>query len=135
MTAAFPETFRGGGMCRGCADTAHDSAKVLQNNFFVPKVYSLWHLPSSVCMYFILSLALRVHTHTHTYTHTHRDTGPPLGPVSPFCSLLFFSSPPLPLVSSLVSPPLPFLSPSTIQVTKNKRSSLASTLIRRQEKQ
>ena len=95
--------------------------------FFLPKVYSLWQLSSSVCMSLILSLALMLHTHTNPPTT--------LRPVFPFCSLLFFCSLPLLLVLALLYPPPPFVSLSSIHVTKNKRSSWASTLIRRQKNQ
>lgn len=80
-----------------------------------------------VSHFFSCSYALL--THTNTYSHPYP---PPLGPLSRFCSLLYYS---LPLILVLYLCLSPFVALFTIQVTKEQRSSLVSTLIRRQGNQ
>lgn len=75
------------------------------------------------------SCSYAVLTHTNTYSHPYP---PPLGPLSPFCSLLYYS---LPLILVLYLCLSSFVALFTIQVTKEQRSSLVTTLIRRQGNQ
>lgn len=101
--AAFPETFflGGGGVCAEDVMTLHvTQPNCFRTTFFLPKVYSLWQLSSSVCMSLILSLALTLHTHTNTRK-------PPYSSQACLPLLLFallLQPPPSSSLSSLVSP-------------------------------
>lgn len=133
MMAAFPETFFwGGGRCvqRMWWHCTWLGQTVSEQLFSSPKFIPCGNYhPLCVCVSFFLLLLC----YTHTQTHANPPT--PLRPVFPFCSLLFFCSLSLLLVSALLYPPPPFASLSSFHVTKNKRSSWTSTLIRRQKNQ
>lgn len=117
-------------MCLRCTDLVHDSAKLLQNNFFSPQSLfpGNYHL-LRVCISFFLLLLCYIHTHIHI---------PPLllllllG-LSPPSTLSLLLQPPSSSILSSLVPPSPSVFLQGIQVTENKRPSLVSPVIMRQE--
>lgn len=101
-----------------------------KTTFFLLKVYSLATIIFCVCISFFLLLLCYIHTHTHVALLLLLLLG-----VSPPSTLSPLLQPPSSSSLSSLVPPSPFVFLQDIQVTENKRPSLVSPLITRQENQ
>lgn len=101
-----------------------------KTTFFLLKVYSLATIIFCVCISFFLLLLCYIHTHTHVPLLLLLLLG-----VSPPSTLSPLLQPPSSSSLSSLVPPSPFVFLQDIQVTENKRPSLVSPLITRQENQ